>query len=86
MQGYHRDVLEHMASSVALPPPLVLAVEPPPLVNKLPVPPPPPPEISTVRVVSNPVTRVPAKRSRERRSSSKRHRKVVAGAKGIVSS
>ncbi|WJZ96395.1 hypothetical protein VitviT2T_015086 [Vitis vinifera] len=91
VQGYHRDVLEHMASSVALPPPLVLAVEPPPLVNKLPVPPPPPPpppppEISTVRVVSNPVTRVPAKRSRERRSSSKRHRKVVAGAKGIDSS
>ncbi|KAM1235525.1 hypothetical protein ACFX13_005058 [Malus domestica] len=88
VQKYHRDVLEHMA------PPLPKAVPPPPL---LPPPPPSPPalsneppvkpstETSPESIVKAPGKR-PPRRGRDRRSGSRRHRKIVAGARDIDSS
>ncbi|KAL6991071.1 putative hexosyltransferase muci70 [Sarracenia purpurea var. burkii] len=76
VQGYHRDILEHWAP----PPPFpgTIAVHPPALSideakNKT------SPEILKQDVVSNPTRKIPTKRGRERKSSSKRHRKVTAG-------
>ncbi|ONI10447.1 hypothetical protein PRUPE_4G048000 [Prunus persica] len=87
VQKYHRDVLEHLAPRVPV------AVPPPPL---LPPPPPPPvisneppvqPSVETLpeRVVNGPGKRGP-RRGRDRRSGSRRHRKVVAGNRDIDSS
>lgn len=87
LQKYHRDVLEHLAPRVPV------AVPPPPL---LPPPPPPPvisneppvqPSVETLpeRVVNGPGKRGP-RRGRDRRSGSRRHRKVVAGNRDIDSS
>ncbi|KAA8515250.1 hypothetical protein F0562_018520 [Nyssa sinensis] len=76
VQGYHRDVLEHWAP----PPPLVNAVHPPPPIidetpNKTST------EILTGSSIRTPIRKIPVKRQKDRRSSSKRHRKVAAGSK-----
>ncbi|KAI9395884.1 hypothetical protein POPTR_004G044100v4 [Populus trichocarpa] len=82
VQKYHRDVLEQMAHPppVYPPPPpslLQLPPSPPVLVNEPPIQ--TTPETSTVKVIGAPVRKTPARRGR--RSGSRRHRKVVAGAK-----
>lgn len=72
LQTYHREILEHM------PPPPVKPVirRPPPVsIGR------PPPPVSKPHIVlkSPPVKRNPSKRGRsDKRSSSKRHRKVIA--------
>nr|GEY37110.1 Rho GTPase-activating protein like [Tanacetum cinerariifolium] len=91
VQGYHRDVLEHMPPPP--PPPLLLPPPPlqllPPPASVLPVfmPPPSTPldetpnlialEASTEHIVSNPTKISSARRQRDRRTGSRRHRKVV---------
>ncbi|KAB2637361.1 hypothetical protein D8674_027895 [Pyrus ussuriensis x Pyrus communis] len=89
VQKYHRDVLEHMAPRLpkAVPPPPLL---PPPLPPSLPAlsnepPVKPSTETSPERVVNAPAKR-PPRRGRDRRSGSRRHRKVVAGGRDIDSS
>ncbi|KAI3936992.1 hypothetical protein MKX01_015207 [Papaver californicum] len=68
VQTYHRDVLEHM------PPPIVVVKRPPISTNE------PRGKSSRVtiadRFVKSPIKRNPPKRGRERRSGSRRHRKV----------
>ncbi|KAJ6935522.1 hypothetical protein NC652_010515 [Populus alba x Populus x berolinensis] len=86
VQKYHRDVLEQMAR----PPPVYPPPPPPPPPSLLQLQPPQPvlfneppiqttPETSTVKVIGAPVRKAPSRRGR--RSGSRRHRKVVAGAK-----
>ncbi|KAK6932576.1 Protein of unknown function DUF616 [Dillenia turbinata] len=83
VQAYHRELLEQMA------PPLALTGHPPPsLVSDLP----PPGKSSTVvqpeNIIRQPenIIRPPTKRrGRDRRSSSRRHRKVAAGSKETTS-
>ncbi|KAJ7968566.1 Inner membrane protein oxaA [Quillaja saponaria] len=75
VQKYHRDVLEQLA-------PTEIAVYPPPP----PLPPSPVFETSPERVLSPPVRKVPARRGRDRRSNSRRHRKVVPGNRDIDAS
>ncbi|GAU42915.1 hypothetical protein TSUD_86530 [Trifolium subterraneum] len=69
VQKYHRDVLLHLA-------PPVTTAQPPPL-----SPPPPLPMLETPpeNILTPPVKRGPGRRGRDKRSGSKRHRKVVAG-------
>ncbi|KAA8519793.1 hypothetical protein F0562_014117 [Nyssa sinensis] len=82
VQGYHRDVLEHWAPP---PPPLSIGVlhPPPPIVdetsNKKPT------EILTGSVISTPNRNTPVKSGKRKKSSSKPHRKVVAGSKDTSS-
>lgn len=68
-QKYHRDLLLRLA------PPVTTAQIP------LPSPPPPLPRLETSpeKVVASPVGRGPGRRGKDKRSGSKRHRKVVAG-------
>ncbi|KAI4299386.1 hypothetical protein L6164_032852 [Bauhinia variegata] len=66
VQKYHRDVLARLA----VPAPVVIYPPPPP-------PSPPPPE----KVVNPPFRRGPGRRGRDRRSGSRRHRKVAAGSR-----
>ncbi|XP_042520569.1 probable hexosyltransferase MUCI70 [Macadamia integrifolia] len=66
VQAYHRDLLEHMA------PPVGIVIHPPPALL---------PELPTDRFTRSPPKKVPTKRSRERRSSSRRHRKVTIGSR-----
>ncbi|KAI8000471.1 hypothetical protein LOK49_LG09G00696 [Camellia lanceoleosa] len=86
VQGYHRDILEHWAP----PPPggTIAVVHPPP-------PPPPPidkltnktsPEILTQGIETTAIRKIPTKRGREKKSSSKHHRKVAAGSRDRSSS
>ncbi|KAF3451472.1 hypothetical protein FNV43_RR07567 [Rhamnella rubrinervis] len=84
VQKYHREVLEQRA------PPLPAALSPP----LLPPPPPPPPPAALINeppvipetVVSGPIRKVQPRRGRERRSGSRRHRKVAAGGRDMDSS
>uniref|UniRef100_A0A7N0SW30 TOD1/MUCI70 glycosyltransferase-like domain-containing protein n=1 Tax=Kalanchoe fedtschenkoi TaxID=63787 RepID=A0A7N0SW30_KALFE len=72
VQGYHRDVLERMS------PPLHIVVHPPPPPLLLP----PPPAIKAASLKDNlptPAKKLPVKRGRDRKPSSRRHRKVIAG-------
>lgn len=64
-----------------LAPPIAVALSPPPP----PSPPPPSPvlETSPEMVVNPPIKRGPGRRGRDRRSGSRRHRKVVAGSRDI---
>lgn len=89
VQKYHRDVLEQLASSAVYPPPL--PPPPPP-----PSPPPPPAlideppiksslETSPERVARIPIRKVIPRRARDRKSNSRRHRKVAAGNRDIDS-
>ncbi|KAL4626820.1 hypothetical protein ACB092_05G124800 [Castanea dentata] len=96
VQKYHREVLELLASSVPVvyPPPLPPAPPPPP-------PPPPLPllppalldelpikltlEASPEIVASTPIRKAGPRRARDRRSGSRRHRKVAAGNRDIDS-
>ncbi|XP_021902253.1 uncharacterized protein LOC110817845 [Carica papaya] len=75
VQKHHLAELEMLAKRQ--PPP------PPPLIGELPrkfsL------EISNETVVSTPARKVPSKRGRDRRSSSRRHRKVVTGGKDLDS-
>ncbi|CAL5408809.1 unnamed protein product [Camellia sinensis] len=85
VQGYHRDILEHWAP----PPPggTIAVVHPPPS---------PPPigkstnktsaEIFTQGIEITAIRKIPTKRGREKKSSSKRHRKVAAGSRDRSSS
>ncbi|XP_011027825.1 PREDICTED: uncharacterized protein LOC105128029 isoform X1 [Populus euphratica] len=79
VQKYHRDVLEQIAHPppVYPPPPSLLQLPPPVLANEPPIQ--TTPETSTVKVIGATVRKAPARRGR--RSGSRRHRKVVAGAK-----
>ncbi|XP_027345598.1 uncharacterized protein LOC113857677 [Abrus precatorius] len=73
VQKYHRDLL------LRLTPPMVNAdISPPP-----PSPPPPLPllETSPEKVVTSSIRKGPGRRGRDRRSGSRRHRKVVAGSR-----
>ncbi|KAG9448103.1 hypothetical protein H6P81_014231 [Aristolochia fimbriata] len=72
VQAYHRDLLEHLAT--IHPPPPVLSNQ----VRKKPS-----MEIVSEKVVTSPTKKLPPKRGREKRSSSKRHRKVVTDAKSL---
>lgn len=69
LQKYHRDLLLRLA------PPVTTAeihpLSPPPPLHML--------EKSPEKVVASPVRRGPGRRGRDKRSGSKRHRKVVAG-------
>ncbi|KAK9906955.1 hypothetical protein M0R45_002570 [Rubus argutus] len=82
VQKYHKDVLEHMAPRVSvavLPPPLPPSLPPPALSNE--------PPVKAVETVSErPVRKIQPGRRRERRSGSRRHRKVVAGSRDTESS
>ncbi|KAF8391344.1 hypothetical protein HHK36_023648 [Tetracentron sinense] len=72
VQAYHRDLLEHMA------PPIAVIHPTPALGNK------PPRKSSLVnddRVVRIPVRKIPTKRGRDKRTSSRRHRKAAAGSR-----
>ncbi|KAG5561674.1 hypothetical protein RHGRI_004655 [Rhododendron griersonianum] len=82
VQGYHRDVLEHWAPP---PPPGSTAIvhPPPPFVDQTPNK--TTPEISTEVILSPPIKQILAKRGKEKKSSSKRHRKVAAGSRQISS-
>ncbi|KAI5331190.1 PREDICTED: Inner membrane [Prunus dulcis] len=86
VQKYHRDVLELLAPRVpvAVPPPPLLPPPPPPVISNEP---PVQPSVETLpeRVVNGPGKRGP-RRGRDRRSGSRRHRKVVAGNRDIDSS
>ncbi|KAK4271562.1 hypothetical protein QN277_020239 [Acacia crassicarpa] len=66
VQKYHRDLLERRA------PPVSIALSPPPPPNL-------PPVIPVL--VSPPTRRGPGRRGRDRRSGSRRHRKVAAGSR-----
>lgn len=82
LQGYHRDVLEHWAP----PPPgstTAIVHPPPPFVDQTPNK--TTPEISTEVILSPPIKQILAKRGKEKKSSSKRHRKVAAGSRQISS-
>ncbi|XP_043689711.1 probable hexosyltransferase MUCI70 [Telopea speciosissima] len=68
VQAYHRDLLEHMSP----PPPVRIVVHPPPALL---------PEISTDKFTRSTPKKMPTKRGRERRSSSRRHRKVATGSR-----
>ncbi|XP_068639185.1 probable hexosyltransferase MUCI70 [Aristolochia californica] len=68
VQAYHRDLLEHMAN--IHPPPPVLFNQ----VHKKPS-----EENVSEKVVTSPTKKVPLKRGREKKSSSRRHRKIVTG-------
>lgn len=93
VQKYHRDVLEQLEHSDSVPP----TVFPPPL-PRLPPPPPPPSalfdqppiksslETSPEKTLRTPIRKVQPRRARDRRSSSRRHRKVAAGGRDIGSS
>nr|XP_027186100.1 uncharacterized protein LOC101495908 isoform X2 [Cicer arietinum] len=77
VQKYHRDVLERLAA------PVVVALNPPP-----PPPSPPPPAFpmleTTQEKVAIPIARRgPGRRGRDRRTGSRRHRKVVAGNRDV---
>ncbi|KAL2455315.1 hypothetical protein Fot_45492 [Forsythia ovata] len=79
VQGYHRDLLENWVP----PPPdaIDLVHPPPPIINeKLNS----PPGSFTDNIVSSPIKKVPTKRGRDRKS--RRHRKVNAGSKDIITS
>lgn len=81
-QKYHKDVLEHMASRVpvaVLPPPLPPSIPPPALSNE-------PPVTAVETAPERPVRKIQPGRRRERRSGSRRHRKVVAGSRDTESS
>lgn len=83
LQGYHRDVLEHWAPP---PPPgstTAIVHPPPPFVDQTPNK--TTPEISTEVILSPPIKQILAKRGKEKKSSSKRHRKVAAGSRQISS-
>ncbi|POO00061.1 hypothetical protein TorRG33x02_041880 [Trema orientale] len=92
VQKYHREVLEHLLAAHAPPPPIPIPQPPPPP----PSPPPPAPineppmtsllETSSGRVVNAPVRRVTTRRGRDRRSGSRRHRKVATGGREMDSS
>uniref|UniRef100_A0A5B7AR64 TOD1/MUCI70 glycosyltransferase-like domain-containing protein n=1 Tax=Davidia involucrata TaxID=16924 RepID=A0A5B7AR64_DAVIN len=78
VQGYHRDVLEHWAPPP--PPPLAIAVYPPqPIIDETPNK--TSTEILTGSIISTPIRKIPVKSGKNRKSSSKRHRKVAAGSK-----
>ncbi|WOG85162.1 hypothetical protein DCAR_0104349 [Daucus carota subsp. sativus] len=74
VQAYHRDVLEHLSP----PPPRVTSRPPPPLPRT-------PDKMSSGSSRGNvvPKNKVPAKHRTDRRSGSKRHRKVAAGSRNI---
>ena len=74
MQAYHRDVLEHLSP----PPPRVTSRPPPPLPRT-------PDKMSSGTSRGNvvPKNKIPAKHRTDRRSGSKRHRKVAAGGRNI---
>ncbi|KAI3498774.1 hypothetical protein L1887_34558 [Cichorium endivia] len=88
VQGYHRDILEHWPPPPP-PPSLPLPPPPPPPPPGGFMPPPSTPidetpkisalETSTEHIVSNPTKIPPARRRRDRRFGSRRHRKVVTG-------
>lgn len=82
VQKYHKDVLEHMAARVPvaiLPPPLPPSLPPPALSNE--------PSVTAVETApERPVRKIQPGRRRERRSGSRRHRKVVAGSRDTESS
>jgi hypothetical protein len=69
LQKYHRDLLLRLA------PPVTTAQPPPPS------PPPPLPMLETPpeNILTPPVRKGPGRRGRDKKSGSKRHRKVVAG-------
>uniref|UniRef100_A0A7N0RF34 TOD1/MUCI70 glycosyltransferase-like domain-containing protein n=1 Tax=Kalanchoe fedtschenkoi TaxID=63787 RepID=A0A7N0RF34_KALFE len=75
VQGYHRDVLERMS------PPLHIVVHPPPPPPLLP--PPPATDATSLKSpqvnVQAPVKKLPVRRGRERKPSSRRHPKGIAG-------
>ncbi|GFZ06216.1 strawberry notch protein [Actinidia rufa] len=77
VQGYHRDLLEH---SAPLPPPgaISIAGPPPPFIGET-------PNKTSEGNLNTPLRKIPAKRGRERRSNSKRHRKVAAGSRDVSS-
>ena len=77
LQGYHRDLLEH---SAPLPPPgaISIAGPPPPFIGET-------PNKTSEGNLNTPLRKIPAKRGRERRSNSKRHRKVAAGSRDVSS-
>ncbi|XP_058201969.1 probable hexosyltransferase MUCI70 [Rhododendron vialii] len=82
VQGYHRDVLEHWAPP---PPPGSTAIvhPPPPFVDQTPNK--TTPKISTEVILSPPIKQILAKRGKEKKSISNRHRKVAAGSREISS-
>ncbi|KAL2344050.1 hypothetical protein Fmac_005335 [Flemingia macrophylla] len=77
VQKYHRDLLMRLAPPASPPPPS----PPPPLLP----PPLPLPELeaSPEKVGSSPIRKGPGKRGRDRKSGSRRHRKVVAGSRDM---
>ncbi|KAJ4980602.1 hypothetical protein NE237_031439 [Protea cynaroides] len=66
VQAYHRDLLEQMA------PPASMVIHPPPALL---------PEVSTDRFTRTTVKKTSPRHGRERRSSSRRHRKVATGSR-----
>ncbi|KAJ4975219.1 hypothetical protein NE237_000325 [Protea cynaroides] len=80
VQAYHRDLLEQMASSVDIvTQPIDIVTQPIDIVTH-----PPPallPELSTDRFTRSTAKKMPTRRGRERRSSSRRHRKVATGSR-----
>ncbi|GFS46357.1 strawberry notch protein [Actinidia rufa] len=80
VQGYHRDLLEHWAPP---PPPIATAIThlPQPFIGEKPN------KTSALAEgnINTPLRKIPAKRGRERRSNSKRHRKVAAGSRDVSS-
>ncbi|XP_057463714.1 probable hexosyltransferase MUCI70 isoform X2 [Actinidia eriantha] len=77
VQGYHRDLLEH---SAPLPPPgaISIAGPPPPFIGET-------PNKTSEGNLNTTLRKIPAKRGRERRPNSKRHRKVAAGSRDVSS-
>ncbi|XP_030479791.1 probable hexosyltransferase MUCI70 [Cannabis sativa] len=93
VQKYHREVMEQLLAAHAPPPPTPVLPPPPPPPPTLPPPPPPTPineppmslfetPSQNENVVNAPVRRVTTRRGRDRRSGSRRHRKVSAGGGG----
>lgn len=74
VQAYHRDVLEHLSP----PPPRATSRPPPPLRRT-------PNKVLSGSSRGNvvPKNKIPSKHRTDRRSSSKRHRKVAAGSRDI---
>ncbi|CAK9184175.1 unnamed protein product [Ilex paraguariensis] len=83
--GYHRDLLEHWAPPPPLPGGAIAILHPPP--------PPPPfivetpnktsPSIPIESIGSTPIKKIPTKRGKDRKSRSRRHRKVAVGSTDI---
>ncbi|KAF4379065.1 hypothetical protein F8388_022152 [Cannabis sativa] len=93
VQKYHREVMEQLLAAHSPPPPTPVLPPPPPPPPTLPPPPPPTPineppmslfetPSQNENVVNAPVRRVTTRRGRDRRSGSRRHRKVSAGGGG----